>query len=342
MLSTFGSAPCASGLAASAIAAAAARRRANERPVAASRCEEAGAVCHRVGSWLCVGGVGANRTCARGRESRIAVWFRARSGACRGLFSCSTPPTFLLALRLASSPSASSTSGACARSTARPAGRARTAIEVELLAAGLLQRERGPLGHETIRLTDAGIAVLAESLAKNRARRDAHELLVERVAREMTRAGRLAWRGLAVRAKVDSGWAIAMPDVFSIRHTTVEAYAEPIVHEVKVQRADLLADLRRACKRQAYLELGGECWYVIKEGIARADEIPAECGVLVASERGLEVARPAPKRPTRMRLRALDGAGAGDAGRRLAPRRRADAARRRRRRRGADDAASPA
>ena len=173
-------------------------------------------------------------------------------------------------------------------------------IEVELLAAGLLQRERGPLGHETIRLTDAGIAVLAESLAKNRSRRDAHELLVERVAREMTRAGRLAWRGLAVRAKVDTGWAMAMPDVFSIRHTTVEAYAEPIVHEVKVQRADLLADLRRACKRQAYLDLGGECWYVIKEGIARADEIPAECGVLVASERGLEVARPAPKRPTRI------------------------------------------
>ena len=75
---------------------------------------------------------------------------------------------------------------------------------------------------------------------------------------------------------------MAMPDVFSIRHTTVEAYAEPIVHEVKVQRADLLADLRRAGKRQAYLELGGECWYVIKEGIADADEIPAECGVLVA------------------------------------------------------------
>jgi hypothetical protein len=173
-------------------------------------------------------------------------------------------------------------------------------IEVELLAAGLLQRERGLLGHETIRVTDAGIAVLAESLAKNRARRDAHELLVDRVARAMTRAGRLAWRGLAVRARVDAGWAMAMPDVFSIRHTTVEAYAEPIVHEVKVQRADLLADLRRACKRQAYIDLGGECWYVIKEGIARADEIPPECGVLVASAGGLEVARPAPKRPTRI------------------------------------------
>jgi hypothetical protein len=173
-------------------------------------------------------------------------------------------------------------------------------IEVELLAAGLLARERGPLGHETVRLTDAGIAVLAETLAKNRARRDAHEALVERVAREMTRAGRLAWRGLAVHAKVESGWTIAMPDVFSIRHTTVEAYAEPIVHEVKVQRADLLADLRRASKRQAYLEIGGECWYVIREGIASVDEIPAECGVLVAADGALAVARAAPRRPTRI------------------------------------------
>jgi hypothetical protein len=173
----------------------------------------------------------------------------------------------------------------------------RDGIEVELLAAGLLERERGPLGHETVRLTEAGLAVLAESLAKNRARRDAHEALVERVAREMTRAGRLAWRGLSLRARVGAGWAIAMPDVFSIRHTSVEAYAEPIVHEVKVQRADLLADLRRASKRQAYLELGGECWYVIKQGIARADEIPDECGVLVASERAFEVVRAAPKRP---------------------------------------------
>lgn len=173
-------------------------------------------------------------------------------------------------------------------------------IEVELIAAGLVQRERGPLGHETLRLTEAGIAVLAETLAKNRSRRDAHEALVGRVAREMTRAGRLTWRGLAARTRVAEGWVVAMPDVFSIRHTTVEAYAEPIVHEVKVQRSDLLADLRRASKRQAYLELGGECWYVIKDGIARADEIPDECGVIVASDAGLVVERPAPKRPTRI------------------------------------------
>jgi hypothetical protein len=176
----------------------------------------------------------------------------------------------------------------------------RDAVEIELVAAGLLQRERGPLGHETLRVSDAGIAVLAETLQKNRARRDGHETLVERVAREMTRAGRLAWRGLAVRARVGEAWTMAMPDVFSIRHTTVEAYLEPVVHEIKVRRSDLLADLRRAGKREAYLQVGGECWYVIREGIAAPEEVPVECGVLVAEAGRLVVARAAPKRPLRM------------------------------------------
>ncbi len=173
-------------------------------------------------------------------------------------------------------------------------------IEIELLAAGLLSRERGAMGHETLRVTEAGLAVLAETLQRNRACRDAHELLVERVATEMTRAGRLAWRGLSVRAKVGDGWAIARPDVFSVRHTTVEQYLEPVVHEIKAQRSDLLADLRRASKREAYLQLCSECWYVIREGIAEADEVPPECGVMIASDTAFSVARAAPKRPMRM------------------------------------------
>lgn len=175
-------------------------------------------------------------------------------------------------------------------------------VEIELLAGGWLERVRGPLGHESLRVTDAGVHLLAETLARNRARRDAHEALVERVAREMTRAGRIAWRGLALRAKVGETWAMAMPDVFSVRNSSVEAYLEPRVHEVKVHRADLLSDLRSANKRAAYLQLSSECWYVIRAGIARAEEIPPECGVLVATEDALDVARPAPKRAMQMPL----------------------------------------
>ena len=174
------------------------------------------------------------------------------------------------------------------------------AIEIELLAAGLLERVRQPSGHELLRVSDAGVALLADTLQRNRARRDAHEALVERVAREMTRAGRLAWRGLALRAKVGEAWAMAMPDVFSIRHTTVEAYLDPVVHEIKVHRSDLLSDLRSVSKRAAYLDLCSECWYVIRAGIAEPEEIPPECGVLIAGETTLEVARPAPKRAMQM------------------------------------------
>ena len=179
------------------------------------------------------------------------------------------------------------------------------AVEIDLLAAGLLERVHSTLGHVTLRVTDAGIAWVAAALVGNRAALSRHEALVDRVSREMTRAGRLAWRGLSLRARLagdgntdKARWCIARPDVFSIRNTSVEAYAQPVVHEVKVSRADLLGDLRKPDKRAAYLDLGGECWYVLGcdgkgRPIGEPDEIPAGCGVLIDREGRLEVARSA-------------------------------------------------
>jgi len=182
-------------------------------------------------------------------------------------------------------------------------------VEIDLLAAGLLERVRTPQGHETLRVSDAGIAHIAGSLQRNRGALSAHEALVEQVAREMTRGGRIAWRGLTLRARLspleEGGkprWCITRPDVFSIRNTSVEAYAQPVVHEVKVSRADLLGDLRKADKRAAYLDLGGECWYVLGRDargrpIAEPEEIPDGCGVLVQQGERLVVARAATCRP---------------------------------------------
>lgn len=185
------------------------------------------------------------------------------------------------------------------------------AIEIELLAAGLLHRVLAPSGHESLRVTQAGLQLLATTLAGNRARLSAHEALVERVALEMCRAGRIAWRGLSLRARVAAesdaqpAWCMAKPDVFSIRNTSVAEYVEPVVHEVKVRRSDLLADLRQADKRAAYLDLG-ECWYVLGcdargRCIAEPDEVPESCGVLVVEQGRLSVARAAP-RPARQGL----------------------------------------
>ncbi len=180
-------------------------------------------------------------------------------------------------------------------------------LEAELLAAGLLERRSDAQGLETLRLSDAGVRALAGALEQNRRALDAHEALVARVALEMRRAGRIVWRGLTLRAGLEAPadaqapatatapaieavaamaatrrWALARPDVYSIRHTTREDAVEPVVHEIKVTRADLLSDLRHADKRAAYVALSSQCWYVLREGIAEPAEIPPEFGVLVA------------------------------------------------------------
>lgn len=189
----------------------------------------------------------------------------------------------------------------------------RDVIEVELLAVGLLERTAASAGAETLRVTDAGIAALAHAAQQNRKAQSVHDTLVQRVADTLLRDGRIVWTHLSARARLPgqphaepgsataSRWKICRPDVFSIRNTSVAGYTEPIVHEIKVSRADLLGDLKNQDKRASYLDVGGQCWYVLGcdrkgEPIARPDEIPGECGVMIAETKRLVVARPAPKR----------------------------------------------
>ena len=180
-------------------------------------------------------------------------------------------------------------------------------VEIDLLAAGLLERYTTDSGHVVVRLTDAGIQHLSSATQDNRQARSAHETLVDKVVESMLRDGRIAWTGLSLRAKVsgadtdDSKWKMCQPDVFSIRDSSRQDYLEPVVHEIKVSRADLLGDLKRPEKRGAYLEMGGQCWYVLgcdRSGhpIAKPNEIPVECGVMVFQNNQFEVTRMAPKR----------------------------------------------
>ncbi|MFM2120459.1 MAG: hypothetical protein RL722_1927, partial [Pseudomonadota bacterium] len=209
-------------------------------------------------------------------------------------------------------------------------------LELDLVAAGLVEQAWDAMGRLQLRLSPAGVQLLQASLQVNRRAFDAHEALVGRVADHLQRAGRVAWRGLSMRAPLptphevasgdwpdespssagsvepaqDTGtalpdgtatlapdppsgagddlwsaledeagllagpaqprrrWAMVMPDVFSIRLTSVEDYLEAAVHEIKVSRADLLSDLRKPDKGRAYLALAGQCWYVLAAGIA--------------------------------------------------------------------------
>lgn len=170
-------------------------------------------------------------------------------------------------------------------------------IEIDLLAAGLLERISQLNGSDCLRVTDAGVQRLSEALERNRGALDQHESLVALVAERSVRDGRIAYCGLTLRSKPADEWIHLRPDVYAIRHTSVEAYVEPVIYEIKVKRSDLLADLKKPEKRLGYIALASECYYVLAEKVGVAEDIPPECGVIFVKNGQLEQARAAPKRP---------------------------------------------
>lgn len=218
----------------------------------------------------------------------------------------------------------------------------RDPIDIDLLAAGWVSLVGDHPANECLRLTDAGVALLAQSRQAQRRSESAHDKLALRMTEVLMDAGRLVWHELSLRAKVqaeeagapDEGtaavvhageptplweddtsdtsaptdpsgkphrWRLARPDLFSVRRTSNPHYLHPVVHEVKVSRADLLSDLRHHAKRSSYQWLASECHYVFPHGLAEPQELPEELGVWVIHgdiETGrLEMLRPARHAP---------------------------------------------
>ena len=95
-------------------------------------------------------------------------------------------------------------------------------LEADLLAAALLQRVPAAHGGETLRVTDAGLAALSAAAARNRAALSAHEALVRRVAQDLQRAGRIAWRWLSLRVPI-GGVAMGVAQDSDPNHALAQA-----------------------------------------------------------------------------------------------------------------------
>ena len=205
-------------------------------------------------------------------------------------------------------------------------------LEIDLLAAGLIALHTAADGCETLKLTDEGIRTLAVARQRSVRALSGHDRLAQKFAAQLLAAGRIVWTELSLRAVIEGAaapapteavaplttptlpplwsdddtptaraaanvWRMARPDLFSVRNTSVPAYLQPMVHEIKYSRADLLSDLRHAAKRHAYQWLSEECYYVFPAGIAEQDEIPEHFGIWVLhgglDEGRFELLRPA-------------------------------------------------
>jgi len=58
-----------------------------------------------------------------------------------------------------------------------------------------------------------------------------------------------------------------------------------VAYEIKASRADFLRELAKPQKRAWALEISNEFWYVCYPGVAKPEEIPQGCGLLVADEK---------------------------------------------------------
>ena len=80
----------------------------------------------------------------------------------------------------------------------------RDPIEIDLLAAQWVALCVAPGGHETLRITDTGIQLLAQARRRNQRADSPHDRLAQRMAGLLMNAGRIVWRELSLRSRVNA------------------------------------------------------------------------------------------------------------------------------------------
>lgn len=195
-----------------------------------------------------------------------------------------------------------------------------TTLDLELYGLGLL--EASSLGHRTYRVTDLAVTLLAAFSASEKVRRAPHHELVARVAQWQRSLERMTWEGIEFIIRVpgviasakamgielpegEVGFtAAARPDVYSIVPTMEEGRIEPQVFEVKVSRADFLADVAKPMKRLAYAQIADRVLYVVPAGLVSAEETPKLCGLVYEHAPGeFEIIQRAKRRRVTLKAR---------------------------------------
>lgn len=153
-------------------------------------------------------------------------------------------------------------------------------VALDLTAAGYLEMNQSLPGLILV-ITSNGILELKIELEREKARRRPHHDMASRLSEWLRMQGRATWENIELMvARSGGGRQAVRPDVFSLVATYEQERLNPCVHEVKVSRADFLADLARPEKRAAYAQLAEVVYYVAPAGMIRAAEVPDDCGLI--------------------------------------------------------------
>ena len=169
-------------------------------------------------------------------------------------------------------------------------------IALGLTAAGFLEQKES-YGSLSLRITTMGIEELQRELEREKERRRPHHDLASRLSSWLREQGRVTWENIELLVPCAEGGKQAVrPDVFSLVATYNEQRINPCIHEVKVSRADFLADIARPEKRAGYSQLAEVLYYAAPVGLIAAEEVPDGCGLLVEVSEGIFKVEKRPKK----------------------------------------------
>ncbi|MYM92367.1 hypothetical protein [Duganella vulcania] len=161
-------------------------------------------------------------------------------------------------------------------------------IDLDLAARGYIERTHDDGAVVRFRISQLGEVVLAEEHERQVERCRPHHELAGRLAFALRSQSRVTWENIQILADADADGAryCMRPDLFSVVATCDMGRLAPQVHEVKVSRADFLADVRDASKRKCYFMVAERVYYVAEAGMILPAEVPEECGLIVETTGG--------------------------------------------------------
>lgn len=155
-------------------------------------------------------------------------------------------------------------------------------VDLDLVAYGFIARSERTLGYPHFAITHAGELALAVEKGLEIARRRPHHELGARLAVWLRSKQRITWENIQLTvARPEGGQRVVRPDVFSMRTTYNAREINPCVHEIKVSRADFLADVAKPEKREGYAALSEQFFYVAPAGVIAPADLPDGSGLLV-------------------------------------------------------------
>lgn len=163
-------------------------------------------------------------------------------------------------------------------------------MDLDLVVHGYAQTvEKGHGTTAVLTVTQRGVAFLNEVRQAKIASQRPHHALGERLATHLQGKGFYTWENVEFSNPdlvQPRRWGVVRPDVFACLPALKARGSLPAIYEVKVSRADFLADIARPEKREAYAQLAEAVYYCCPAGLIDKAEVPDGYGLLVEEAGG--------------------------------------------------------